>query len=36
VLKLIVFNRIFGVQKMNEIDEHLRVEEEPRVSRGSS
>ena len=27
VLKLIVFNRIFGVQKMNEIDEHLRVEE---------
>jgi putative flippase GtrA len=27
VLKLIVFNRIFGVQKMQEIDEHLRVEE---------
>ena len=27
VLKLIVFNRIFKVEKMAEIDEHLRVEE---------
>jgi putative flippase GtrA len=28
VLKLVVFNRIFRVEKMAEIDEHLRVEEE--------
>jgi putative flippase GtrA len=28
VLKLIVFNRIFQVQRLEEIDEHLRVEEE--------
>jgi putative flippase GtrA len=27
VLKLIVFNRIFKVEKMEEIDQHLRVEE---------
>jgi putative flippase GtrA len=27
VLKLIVFNRIFQVQRLEEIDEHLRVEE---------
>ena len=30
VLKLIVFNRILRVQKMQEIDEHLRFEEENR------
>jgi putative flippase GtrA len=28
ILKLIVFNRIFGVKRMEEMDEHLRVEEE--------
>jgi putative flippase GtrA len=28
VLKLIVFNRIFGVKRLEQMDEHLRVEEE--------
>jgi putative flippase GtrA len=28
VLKLFIFNRIFQVQKMQEIDEHLRIEEQ--------
>jgi hypothetical protein len=27
-LKLIVFNRIFGVKRLEQMDEHLRVEEE--------
>ena len=36
VLKLLVFNRIFHVNRIEEIDEHLTVEERTASSRGSS